>query len=100
MTDAEMCLWYRLRSHQVNGHKFRRQHRIGPFVVDFVCLEKRLIIEVDGSQHIDNAEDVKRTCWLEREGYSVIRFWNNDVLQHTDNVVERIADILDETPPP
>jgi len=98
MTEAEHVLWFRLRSHQVEGHKFRRQHPIGHYVVDFVCLERRLIVEVDGSQHMDNPNDEIRTRWLEREGYKVLRFWDNEVLMETDAVMEVIKEsVADST---
>jgi len=80
-TDAEQRLWNRLRQRQLAGARFRRQQPIGPYVVDFVCQELRLVIEVDGGQHVENAAaDDERTHWLEREGYRVVRFWNHDVL--------------------
>jgi len=98
MTDAERVLWFRLRSRQVEGRKFRRQHPIGRYVVDFVCLERRLIVEVDGSQHMDNPNDEIRTRWLEREGYKVLRFWDNEVLMETDAVMEVIKEsVADST---
>ena len=97
MTDAERALWFRLRSRQVEGHKFRRQHPIGPYVVDFVCLEQRLVVEVDGSQHMDNPHDESRTRWLNAEGYKVLRFWNNEVLLETDAVLEVIQEALAES---
>ena len=91
-TDAERALWVRLRRRQVLGHKFRRQQPVGPYIVDFVCLEKRLVVEVDGSQHIEQRSyDEARTVWLESQGYRVLRFWNNEVLKETDVVVEVIA---------
>lgn len=92
-TDAERRLWLRLRGKQVGEARFRRQHPIGPYVVDFCCLERRLVVEVDGGQHAQRAAaDAARTRWLERAGYRVIRFWNNDALKHTDAVVQAIAD--------
>ena len=94
MTEAEHVLWFRLRSHQVEGHKFRRQHPIGHYVVDFVCLEKKLVVEVDGSQHMDDPKDERRTRWLESEGYRVMRFWDNDVLVETDAVLEVIKEAV------
>ena len=82
-TDAECIMWNRLRNHQMDGAKFRRQHPIGDYIVDFVSLDKKLVIEIDGGQHneVENIEkDMQRTKWLEEEGYRVLRFWNNDVL--------------------
>jgi very-short-patch-repair endonuclease len=81
------------------GWKFRRQHPLGAYIVDFVCLEKRLVIEVDGSQHLDNVYDDKRSAWLNQEGFTVLRFWNNEVLLETDTVIEAIADVLGERHP-
>jgi len=93
-TDAERRLWYRLRSRQVGGAKFIRQERIGPYVVDFVCREQRLIIEVDGGQHATDPRDAVRDAWLADRGYRVLRFWNNDVLSNTEGVLEAIAAAL------
>ena len=90
-TDAEQKLWSRLRRKQLHGYRFRRQRSIGPYIVDFVCLEVSLIIEVDGGQHAEQvAKDEARARFLEKEGYRVIRFWNNDVLANTDGVLEAI----------
>jgi very-short-patch-repair endonuclease len=96
-TDAEMRLWYFLRDRQIVGFKFRRQHRIGRYVVDMACLEKKLIIEIDGGQHnemLNQEHDRTRTNWLEKEGYQVIRFWDNDVLSNTEGVLETIRQVL------
>jgi very-short-patch-repair endonuclease len=80
-TDAERKLWSAIRRRALNGHRFRRQHPLGRYIVDFVCLERRLIIELDGGQHDERAElDKARTAWLEENEYTVIRFWNNDVM--------------------
>ena len=98
-TDAERKLWYSIRSKQLDGLKFRRQHPLGNYVVDFVCLEKRLIIELDGGQHAINKEkDIERDNWLKNEGYTVLRFWNNDVLDNLDGVLSEIRKYL--VPPP
>ena len=95
-SDAERLLWRKLRHRQLDGHKFRRQHLIGPFIVDFVCLESRLVVEVDGGQHASAASgDAERTVWLESEGYRVLRFWNNEVLESTEGVLTRIDLALD-----
>src|SRR5712692_5383615 len=83
-TDAEIRLWSRLRGKQLAGFRFRRQHPLGPFVVDFFCAEAKLIVEVDGGQHADDGE--ARTRWLQARGYRVIRFWNNKVLANTEGV--------------
>jgi very-short-patch-repair endonuclease len=94
-TDAELKLWSLLRNRSIAEHKFRRQHPIGPYVVDFVCLEQQLIIEVDGHQHVARAlHDEKRTAYLEAQGFRVLRFWDNDVLLQTDSVMQVIFDSL------
>ncbi len=90
-TDAERKLWQHFRRYQANGCKFRRQQPIGPYIVDFVCFEKRLIIEVDGGQHIQQVEDDNaRTQWLRSQGFQVLRFWNNQVLKEIGDVQELI----------
>ena len=86
-TDAEMKLWFALRDRRLNAFKFVRQEAIGSYVVDFVCRERRLIIEVDGGQHADNARDRARDAALTAEGYHVLRFWNSDVLGNKDGVL-------------
>ena len=97
-SDAENRLWRRLQSRQLGGVKFRRQQPIGPFIVDFCWVEPKLVVEVDGGQHAERAhEDAQRTAFLQRSGYRVIRFWNHEVLQHTDAVVERIAQEVTRT---
>ena len=96
-TDAEGRLWYYLRNKQIEGFKFRRQHRIGRYIVDMVCLEKKLIIEIDGGQHNEISNQVLdsiRTNWLKNEGYQVSRFWDNDVLTNTEGVFEMIRQEL------
>jgi len=93
-TDTERYLWYNLRANRL-GVKFKRQVPIGTYIVDFVCLEKRLIIELDGGQHMDNQiYDMKRTDWLTAHGFKVLRFWNHDVFQQTTSVVEVIMAAL------
>jgi very-short-patch-repair endonuclease len=99
MTDAERKLWSVLRNRQIEGAKFRRQQPIGPFVADFVCQEQRLIIEADGGQHAESLADARRTEFLERVGYRVLRFWNNDILNNLHGVAEVIAGAL-STPHP
>jgi very-short-patch-repair endonuclease len=92
-TDAEKKLWTQLRKHQLRGLRFRRQMPIGSYIVDFCCLEPKLVIEVDGGQHDRQAqEDDVRTRFLQRSGYRVLRFWNNEVLQSLDGVMMRIDD--------
>jgi len=93
-TDAERRLWNALRDRQLQGYKFRRQRAIGPFIGDFVCVAHRLIIEIDGSQHVDNAYDAGRTKWLEDHDWCVLRFWNNDVLMNIEGVAEAILKTL------
>jgi very-short-patch-repair endonuclease len=88
-TDAEMRLWHYLRNRRRDGLKFRRQATVGPYVTDFLCIEKRLIVELDGGQHTEEA-DAQRTAMLEGLGYRVIRVWNNDVLGSTDGVLQVI----------
>jgi len=96
-TEAEMLLWRRIRNRQLLGHKFRRQFPIGNYIVDFACLSLKLIIEVDGSQHMSNTDyDNMRTQTLESHGFQVVRFWNNDVLTKTDSVLEALALTLSE----
>ena len=91
MTDAEHHLWRALRRRGVAGMRFRRQCPIGPFVVDFACLEKRLVIEVDGGQHCDSTADRRRDAFLKASGFQVMRFWNHDVLANLEAVVQVLA---------
>jgi very-short-patch-repair endonuclease len=94
MTDAERRLWSRLRLQQL-GSKFRRQHPVGPFVVDFVCLDAKLVIEVDGSQHLGQGTyDARRSEWLQAQGFVVLRFWANEFLASLDGVVSAIQQSL------
>jgi very-short-patch-repair endonuclease len=84
MTEAERALWAKLRRRQVLGHKFRRQQQLGAYVVDFVCLDKKLVVELDGGQHARRHDcDAQRTRWLEAQGFEVLRFWNH----HTPGAV-------------
>ncbi|QIL43852.1 endonuclease domain-containing protein [Acidovorax sp. HDW3] len=102
MTDAEQRLWKHLRAHRLDGQKFRRQHPIGPYVVDFVHFGARLIVEADGGQHGESLHDQARDAWLRSQGFAVLRFWNNDILLHTDGVLESIWAALraaDPSPP-
>src|ERR1043166_5624530 len=100
--DAEIRLWSKLRRRQLDGHRFRRQVPLGRYIADFVCLEQRLIVEVDGGQHSDNPVDDARTAWLEAQGFRVLRFWNNDVLANTEGVLLVIMQhlALRHPPPP
>src|SRR5688500_5842482 len=95
LTDAEMRLWRNLRAGRLTGYKFRRQQPIGRYIVDFVCFEAQLVIEVDGGQHLDaQLSDAVRTEWLESQGFRVLRFWNDDVLLRTPLVLEAILKSL------
>ena len=89
MPDAERELWSHLRSSQLNGLKFRRQYPMPPYVVDFICIEARLIVELDGSQHSEDV-DRRREAVLKARGFRIVRFWNNDVLGNTEAVLEAI----------
>jgi len=95
MTDAERTLWRHLRLRQFAGYKFRRQQPIGKYIVDFVCFERKLIIELDGSQHSGEvAYDSERSAWLEEQGFRVLRFWDNQVFNETDGLKEIIIGAL------
>ncbi len=99
-TEAERVLWQRLRDRRLQGWKFRRQYRIGRYIADFSCLEKRLVVELDGSQHLEATEhDALRTRFLEARGFRVLRFWNDDVLRETDAVLDTICTALAPHPP-
>jgi len=101
MTDAELRLWRCLRYRQMNGVKFRRQHPFEDFVLDFVCMEAKLVIEVDGGQHALNATaDAARTKNLNNAGFRVLRFWNNEILSDIEAVKESIWRALNEHPSP
>jgi len=96
-TPAELKLWLYLRGGRLQGCSFRRQHAIGPFIADFCCIQKNLIIEVDGGQHTEQLEyDTARTCFLESRGYRVLRFWNHEVEQNIDEVIKAIQQVLEE----
>jgi very-short-patch-repair endonuclease len=99
MTDAERALWAELRGRRLQDCKFKRQWTLGRFVVDFCCIEQRLIVEVDGGQHSEE-RDAGRTRWLESEGYRVLRFWNHDVLTNMDGVLQTIVNALTSHPHP
>jgi len=95
-TDAEHRLWFRLRAHRLKGFKFKRQVPIGPYIADFICIQKKLIIELDGGQHLTNKiYDTTRTDFLNSSGYQVLRFWNDDVLLKTGDVLESIVRCLE-----
>ncbi|THV21647.1 endonuclease domain-containing protein [Peteryoungia ipomoeae] len=93
-TEAEYRLWGDIRNRQLNGYKFSRQIPIGVYIVDFVCREQRLVIELDGSQHAERERDLVRTEWLNQQGYSVLRFWNAEVLQERSAVLDTILAVL------
>ena len=94
-TGAEALLWFHLRDRRMANHKFRRQRPIGPYFADFACIEAKLIVELDGGQHVEAAVyDADRTRFLEGQGYRVLRFWNNEVLMQTDAVRGRILQAL------
>ena len=96
-TDAERRLWQKLKRRQIAGVKFRRQQPIGPYIVDFVCFERRVAVEVDGGQHSEQLhQDEQRTHWLEAQGYRVLRFWNNDVLANTEDVAQAVFDAVEK----
>jgi adenine-specific DNA-methyltransferase len=97
-TNAEQRLWLALRDRRLAGHKFRRQRPIGPYIVDFVSIRHRLIVEIDGSQHADSRSDATRTAWLERYGWRVIRVWNNDLSANPDGVAEFILNQVRSRP--
>jgi very-short-patch-repair endonuclease len=101
MTDAELRLWCGLREILPRGIRLRRQAPIGPYVVDFACLSHRLVIEVDGGQHGTGpiaASDLRRTEWLESQGYQVLRFWNSDILGNLDGVLQTIQAAIEGSP--
>lgn len=97
MTDAERALWQHLRYGRFHGLRFRRQAPVGPFIVDFLCVGMRLVIELDGGQHAGSeglATDRRRDAYLRANGYSVLRFWNNDVVANIDGVLQAVAAAL------
>jgi len=97
LTPAERKLWAYIRNDKL-GVNFRRQHAIGNYIPDFVCVKKKLIIELDGSQHVEQAEyDTERTKFLEAQGYKVIRFWNNQIMNDINGVIRNIQFALEET---
>lgn len=98
MTDAERKLWLALRDRRLDGFKFRRQSTIGPYVVDFLCIEARLIVEVDGGQHNANI-DAPRTRFLEERGYRILRFWNNEVIENFEGVLQTLSAALKKEEP-
>jgi very-short-patch-repair endonuclease len=100
-TDAERLVWSRLRAHRLLGWKFKRQQPIGRYIVDFVCFDAKLVVELDGGQHADALdEDAIRDAWLGSQGFTVLRFWNNDVLSNLDGVFMTITAQLPPSPQP
>ena len=100
-TDAEQKLWRQLRNRQLAGVRFNRQVPIGPYICDFVARTPKLVIELDGGQHALSTDiDARRTAHLERQGYRVLRFWNNDVVENVDGVVAVIESVLRDMPCP
>ena len=97
LTDAETILWSRLKGRQMDGWHFRRQHPVGPFIADFACAARRLIVEVDGATHSTDAEiahDRRRTAFLAEQGWTVLRFWNDEVYRNLDGVLMMISNCL------
>jgi len=100
-TDAERKLWSRLRDRRFQDAKFRRQHPIGKYIVDFCCVESKIVVELDGGQHaLRRGADVARTRFLKAQGYRVLRFWDNELLTNIDGVLARIAEALHPHPNP
>ncbi len=93
-TDAERVMWRLLRAHRFAATKWKRQQPIGRYIVDFVCFERRLIVEANGSQHADNTYDVARDAWLRAQGFAILRFWNDDILNNAEGVATAILAAL------
>jgi very-short-patch-repair endonuclease len=98
MTESETRLWRHLRAHRLNGEKFRRQQPIGPYVVDFVHFGARLIVEADGGQHNDAPRDERRDAWLQAQGFKVMRFWNNEIMNNLEGVLVSVMAAVTEAP--
>jgi very-short-patch-repair endonuclease len=101
-TPAERSLWQKLRNKQIDDTKFRRQQTIGNYIVDFVCFENRLVIEIDGGQHNQDQNEIEdniRTSWLITQGFQVLRFWNNEVLNNLEGVIIKIQEALKNDTP-
>ncbi len=97
MTDAEQVIWKLLRGRRFADLKFRRQFPIGPYIADFCCVERKLVVELDGGQHVDDrVYDDEREEFIETQGYRVVRFWNDVVLKEMDSVIEQILSVLEE----
>ncbi|MBV5324585.1 MAG: endonuclease domain-containing protein [Rhodospirillaceae bacterium] len=93
-TEAEKKLWSLLRDRRLVGWKFRRQVPLGPYIVDFYCSEAKLIVEADGGQHADSSSDEIRTAWLVKNGYKMMRFWNNDILSNPEGIFNKLVAAL------
>jgi very-short-patch-repair endonuclease len=94
-TDAERLLWSKLRRRQLGNYKFRRQRPIGPYICDFVCVEAQMVVELDGSHHVEHTNyDMRRDSILRSNGYRILRFWNADVMHRTDTVLETIFEAM------
>jgi very-short-patch-repair endonuclease len=91
LTDAERKLWCALRDRRLQTVKFRRQAPVGPYIADFLCVQRKLVVEADGSQHGENARDNVRDAWFASNGYRVLRFWNHEILTGQENVLATIA---------
>ncbi|GAB1232983.1 endonuclease domain-containing protein [Ferrigenium sp. UT5] len=100
MTESEKKLWRQLRAHRLNGEKFRRQQPIGPYVVDFVHFGARLIVEADGGQHNGAPHDEQRDNWLRKQGFTVMRFWNNEIMGNLDGVLATVMNAVTNPPSP
>src|SRR5215470_1355910 len=100
MTEAERRVWRQLRAHRFQGASFRRQFPIGSYIVDFVCLDARLIVEIDGGQHAEAERDLQRDEWLRSQGFRILRFWNDDVLRNLRGALARISEALSSPVPP
>ena len=99
-TEAEKTIWGKLKGKQIEDVKFRRQQPIGPYIVDFVCFKRRIIIEIDGGQHTEKKvrrKDEERRLWLEERGYKILRFWDNEVLKNIDGVLQIIKGVLEQS---
>jgi very-short-patch-repair endonuclease len=100
MTEVERILWHALRERRIDGHRFRRRHPIGRYIADFACLDKKCVIELDGGQHQDQVSyDERRPLFLQEQGWQVLRFWNNDVLNNLEAVLSRVHVTLAVLPP-
>ena len=99
-TEPEQRLWRYLRNRHLDGHRFSRQYPIGPYFADFVCREAWLVVELDGSQHAESRRDIERDRFINVAGYSVLRFWNEDVTENLDGVMQVLRAVLDGNPSP